>query len=86
MAKGGKGSERHMSKEETMEEIAETLASINDSLEGINAELEDICMSSKMLIFFKMIELRPEMKEKLGPLIDDLAESMDMGMGAEPEK
>ncbi|MCX6674495.1 MAG: hypothetical protein NTY37_12040 [Methanothrix sp.] len=74
-----------MSKEETMEEIAETLASINDSLEGINAELEDICMSSKMLIFFKMIELRPEMKEKLGPLIDDLAASMDLGMDAEPE-
>jgi len=75
-----------MSKEETMEEIAETLASINDSLEGINAELEDICMSSKMLIFFKMIELRPEMKEKLGPLIDDLAESMDLGLDEEPEK
>jgi hypothetical protein len=75
-----------MSKDETMQEIAETLASINDSLEGINAELEDICMSSKMLIFFKMIELRPEMKEKLGPLIDDLAESMDLGMDEEPEK
>jgi hypothetical protein len=75
-----------MSKDETMQEIAETLASINDSLEGINAELEDICMSSKMLIFFKMIELRPEMKEKLGPLIDDLAESMDLGMDEGPEK
>ncbi|MDD2755452.1 MAG: hypothetical protein PHS80_07970 [Methanothrix sp.] len=75
-----------MSKDETMQEIAETLASINDSLEGINAELEEICMSSKMLIFFKMIELRPEMKEKLGPLIDDLAESMDLGMNEEPEK
>jgi hypothetical protein len=75
-----------MSKDETMQEIAETLASINDSLEGINAELEDICMSSKMLIFFKMIELKPEMKEKLGPLIDDLAESMDLGMDEEPEK
>jgi hypothetical protein len=75
-----------MSKDETMQEIAETLASINDSLEGINAELEEICMSSKMLIFFKMIELKPEMKEKLGPLIDDLAESMDLGMDEEPEK
>jgi len=75
-----------MSKDETMQEIAETLASINDSLEGINAELEEICMSSKMLIFFKMIELRPEMKEKLAPLIDDLAESMDLGMDEEPEK
>ncbi|MDD4652953.1 MAG: hypothetical protein PHQ34_12075 [Methanothrix sp.] len=75
-----------MSKDETMKEIAETLASINDNLEGINAELEDICMSSKMLIFFKMIELKPEMKEKLGPLIDDLAESMDMDIVEQPEK
>lgn len=75
-----------MSKEEVLEEIAETLASISDSLEGINAELEDISMSSKMLIFFKIIELRPEMKEKLGPLINDLAESMDMNMDIEPEK
>jgi hypothetical protein len=85
MATGGKGCERHMSKEESLEEIADTLASISDSLEGINAELEDISMSSKMLIFFKMIELRPEMKEKLGPLIDDLAASMDLSMCAEPE-
>ena len=75
-----------MSKEETMEEIADALASISESLEGINEELEDISISSKMLIFFKMIELRPDMKEKLGPLIDDLAESMDFGMDIEPEK
>ena len=75
-----------MSKDETMEEIAETLASINDSLEGINAELADISMSSKMLIFFKLVELRPDMKDKLGPLINDLAASMDFDMGDEPEK
>jgi len=75
-----------MSKEEVLEEIAETLDTISDSLEGINSELEDICMSSKMLIFFKMIELRPEMKEKLGPLIDEMAESMDMDAVEEPEK
>ena len=80
------GCVRQMSKEEALEEIAETLANISDSLEGINAELEDICMSSKMLIFFKMIELRPEMKEKLGPLINELAESMDLSMAGEPEK
>jgi hypothetical protein len=74
-----------MSKDETMEEIADTLASINDSLEGIYEELEDIGITSKMLIFLKLIELRPEMKEKLDPLIDDLAKSMDFGMGEEPE-
>jgi hypothetical protein len=33
-----------------------------------------------------MIELRPEMKEKLGPLINELAESMDLSMAGEPEK
>lgn len=74
-----------MSKEENLEEIAETLATIRDSLEGINSELEDISISSKMLIFFKLIELRPDMKEKLEPLINDLAASMDFGMYTEPE-
>jgi hypothetical protein len=43
-------------------------------------------MSSKMLIFFKLVELRPDMKDKLGPLINDLAASMDFDMGDEPEK
>ncbi len=72
--------------EESLEGIAETLAPISGSREGIRAELEDICMSSKMLIFFKMIGLRPEMKETLWPLINDRAASMDLSMGAEPEK
>jgi len=33
-----------------------------------------------MMIFFKLIELKPEMKDKLGPLINELAESMDFEM------
>jgi hypothetical protein len=75
-----------MSKEEVLEEIAQTLADISDSLDGINIELEDISMATKMMVFFKMIELKPEMKEKLGPLIDDLVESMDLNMPEEPVK
>jgi len=75
-----------MSKEEVLEEIAQTLADISDSLDGINIELEDISMATKMMVFFKMIELKPEMKEKLGPLIDDLVESMDLAMPKEPVK
>lgn len=75
-----------MSKEEILEEIAQTLADISDSLDGINIELEDISMATKMMVFFKMIELKPEMKEKLGPLIDDLVESMDLNMPEEPKK
>ena len=75
-----------MAEDEVLQEISETLISISDSLEGINAELADISMSSKMLIFFKLIELRPDMKDKLGPLINDLAASMDFDMGDEPEK
>ena len=51
------------------------------ALDGINEELADISMSSKMLIIFKLIELRPEMKEKLGPLINDLTELMDFDLG-----
>ncbi|MCK9586531.1 hypothetical protein, partial [Methanothrix soehngenii] len=53
---------------------------INDCLEGIGEELEEISMASKMMIFFKLIELKPEMKDKLGPLINELAESMDFTM------
>ncbi len=75
-----------MADNEVLQEISETLISINDSLEGINAELADISMSSKMMIFFKLIELRPDMKDKLGPLINDLAESMDFDMCEGPEK
>jgi hypothetical protein len=74
-----------MSKEEIMEEIADSLASISDSLEGIYEELEDISMTSKIQIFFKMMELRPEMKEKIGPMIDEMAKSMDFDMDGEPE-
>lgn len=54
-----------MKKDEILEEIAENLSSISDSLDEMNIQLEDISMASKMLVFFKMIELRPEMKEKL---------------------
>jgi hypothetical protein len=75
-----------MKKDEILEEIAENLSSISDSLDEMNIQLEDISMASKMLVFFKMIELRPEMKEKLGPLINDLIEGMDLSMAEEQEK
>ena len=70
-----------MTKDEKLQEIAEQLSAISDSLDGINEELADISMSSKMLIIFKLIELRPDMKEKLGPLINDLTELMDFDLG-----
>lgn len=71
-----------MTKDETLEEIAEQLTSISDSLDNINAELSDICFTGKMLIFFKLMELKPELKEKLGPMIDEMAASMDFDIGA----
>jgi len=69
-----------MTQIEVLQEISDTLISINNCLEGIGAELEDISLASKMMIFFKLIELKPEMKDKLGPLINELAESMDFTM------
>jgi hypothetical protein len=75
-----------MKTDEILEEIAENLSSISDGLDEINIQLEDISMASKMLVFFKMIELRPEMKDKLGPLINDLIEGMDLSMAEEQEK
>jgi len=69
-----------MTQIEVLQEISDTLISINDCLEGIGEELEEISMASKMMIFFKLIELKPDMKDKLGPLINELAESMDFTM------
>jgi hypothetical protein len=73
-----------MAKEEakdvTLEEISEKLEDISDSMASINEALDDINMSFKMLIFFKLVELRPDMKDKLGPLVDDMVQSMDFGM------
>jgi len=43
-------------------------------------------MASKMMIFFKLIELRPEMKDKLGPLINEMAASMEVEMDEGPER
>ena len=75
-----------MTQIEVLQEISDTLVSINDTLDGIGAELEDISLASKMMIFFKLIELRPDMKDKLGPLINELAASMDFEMDEEPKK
>jgi len=61
-----------MTKQEVLEEIAEELASISDSLTEIHSELEDLSMSSKIMVFLKMMDIRPDMKEKLGPVIDEL--------------
>jgi predicted DNA-binding protein YlxM (UPF0122 family) len=74
-----------MKKDEILEEIAGSLSSISDSLERIDDELDEISMVGKMLVFFKMVEIRPELKDKLGPLINELVDSMDMSMTGEPE-
>jgi hypothetical protein len=68
-------------KDEALQEIAEHLSSISDSLDVIQEELDDICMTGKIMTFFKMIELRPEMKEKLRPLIDEMVASIDLEVG-----
>lgn len=75
-----------MTQIEVLQEISETLVSISDCLEGINAELSDISLASKMMIFFKLIELKPEMKDKLGPLIDDLITYMDFDIDSAEKK
>lgn len=74
-----------MTKEDNLKNIAEQLTAINNSLIDLNAELSDISFSSKMLIFFKLMELRPEKKDKLGALIDEMADAMDFDIGPEDE-
>lgn len=68
------------SKEAILEEISETLEEICDSMVSIEESFDDISMSFKMLIFFKLVELRPDMKDKLGPLVEEMIDSMDFSM------
>ena len=63
-----------------LEEISETLEEICSSMASIEENIDDICMSFKMLVFFKLAELRPDMKDKLMPLVDDMVESMDFSI------
>lgn len=75
-----------MSKQDILEEIAETLDAISDSLDGINVQLEDISLCSKMQMFLKMVELRPEMKDKIAPMLDEMVESMAFDFKNIPEE
>ncbi|HOV82648.1 MAG TPA: hypothetical protein PLN19_02600 [Methanothrix sp.] len=75
-----------MTKQEVLEEIAEELANISDSLTEIHSDLEDLSMSSKIMVFLKMMDMRPAMKEKLEPVIDELAAAMDLSMAEAEEE
>lgn len=75
-----------MTKQEVLEEIVEELASISDSLAGIHEEMEEISMTNKIMVILKMMELRPEMKEKMGPLIDEMVATMDMSMAGDEDE
>ena len=71
------------SKNAVLEEISEKLGEICSSMASIEECLDDITMSSSMLVFFRLAELRPDMKDKLMPLIDDMVEAMDFNMPEE---
>ncbi len=67
-----------MTKQEILEDMADELASISDSLAGIHEEMEEISMASKIMVILKMIEIRPDLKEKLRPMMDDLANALNL--------
>jgi len=67
-------------KDEALSDISEKLEEISDSMAAMSEAIEDMSMSFKMLLFFKLADLRPEMKDKLGPLIDEMVQSMDFTM------
>ena len=68
------------SKNVVLEEISEKLGEICSSMASIEENLNDISMSYEMLILFKLAELRPDMKDKLMPLVDEMVESMNFTM------
>lgn len=70
--------------DEALWEIAEQLESISNALACIHEEIADISFTGKIMTIFKIMELRPELKEKLEPLIKEMAATMDLDM-EEPE-
>ncbi len=72
--------------DETLREIADHLESISDALACIHEELADISFTGKIMTIFKVMELRPDMKEKLEPLISEMAASMDFDMSGPEER
>jgi hypothetical protein len=72
--------------EESLQEIAEQLEAISDTLACIHEDIADISFTGKIMTIFKIMELRPEMKEKLEPLINEMAASMDLDMEASKDQ
>lgn len=70
--------------DEALREIAEQLESISNALACIHEEIADISFTGKIMTIFKIMELRPELKEKLEPLMKEMVATMDLDM-EEPE-
>jgi len=72
-------------KEEKLQEIVDELSDIREALETVGDELRELHQSIMVIGILKMVEVRPEMREKLEPLFKEMVESFAMDVGEEEE-
>ncbi len=72
-------------KEEKLSEIVDELSEIREALETVGDELRELHQSIMVIGILKMVEVRPEMKEKLEPMFKEMVESFAMDIEEEEE-
>jgi hypothetical protein len=70
-------------KDAQFEKIAEELSGIREALEDVCDQLGELQQSIMVIGILKMIETRPEMKEKLEPMFKEMASTLDMAEDGE---
>jgi hypothetical protein len=70
-------------KVEQLEKIADELSGIREALEDICDDLGELHQSIMVIGILKMVETRPDMKEKLEPLFKEMVSAFDMDEGKE---
>jgi hypothetical protein len=70
------------SKEVQMEDLKETLSEISEELENICDELSELNsglgMIGTMMTIDMLVKMRPEMKDKVAPLINELVNGLSI--------
>jgi hypothetical protein len=64
-------------KDAQFEKVAEELSGIREALEDICDELSELHQSVMVIGILKMVETRPDMKEKLEPIFKEMVSTFD---------
>ncbi len=69
-------------KDAQLQTIAEELSGIREALEDLGEELNELHQSVMLIGLLKMVEVRPDMKEKMEPIFREMIATFDV-MGEE---